>query len=154
MSVKMKGTLFKFESRSAGRVTCVAAAALALSLSAGCVTQGGRDAGAASTTVNHAAASNARRVRVSGSGAEPSVAAAEDGSAYVAWVAHGADKTADVWLARFDREGRPVAEAARVNPSEGEATAWRGDPPDVAVAPDGTVYVAWTARDRGASHAT
>ena len=34
------------------------------------------------------------------------------------------------------------------------ATAWRGDPPDVAVAPDGTVYVAWTARAAEAGHAT
>jgi hypothetical protein len=103
------------------------------------------------------AAANSRRVRVSAEGvkaAEPSVAAAPDGAAYVAWVGHGAGKEADVWLTRFDGGGVQAGEAVRVNPSAGAATAWRGDPPDVAVAADGTVYVAWTARAAGADHAT
>jgi hypothetical protein len=34
----------------------------------------------------------------------------------------------------------------RVNPEAGTATAWRGDPPSVAVDKDGSVYVVWTAR--------
>lgn len=85
--------------------------------------------------------------------AEPSVAPAQDGTVYVAWVEHR-DKEADVWLAHFDREGRRLGQSSRVNPNAGEATAWRGDPPTVAVAPDGTVYVGWTARDDAAKHAS
>jgi hypothetical protein len=157
----MKGTLFESESAAvrARNVT----AALLLALSTGCANGGGREPGAASAskavTTERAASASAdaadvRRVRVSGDGAEPSIAAAADGSVYVTWVAHRPGKEADVWLLRFDREGKPVGGAVRVNPADGEATAWRGDPPDVAAAPDGTVYVAWTARVAGADHAT
>jgi hypothetical protein len=49
-------------------------------------------------------------------------------------------------LARFDGEGRRQGAAVRVNTEAGTATAWRGDPPTVVVAPDGTIYVGWTAR--------
>ncbi len=49
-------------------------------------------------------------------------------------------------LAHLDREGRTVGTPVRVNPKAGEATAWRGDPPTVAVGADGSVYVGWTAR--------
>lgn len=109
--------------------------------------------GAATTTV----AADAGRVRVSAEGinaAEPSVAAADGGGVYVAWVNHGAGKEADVLFARFDAKGKREGEPARVNPTPGGATAWRGDPPDVEVAPDGTVYVAWTARAGETGHAT
>ena len=57
-----------------------------------------------------AAAEDARRVRVSAEGvnaAEPAVAAAQGGAVFVAWVGHGAGKEADVWVARFDAEGKP-----------------------------------------------
>ncbi|HEX8150072.1 MAG TPA: sialidase family protein [Pyrinomonadaceae bacterium] len=84
--------------------------------------------------------------------AEPAAAPAHDGTVYVAWVEHRG-KEADVWLAHFDGGGRRLGQPARVNPNAGEATAWRGDRPAVAVAPDGTVYVGWTARDEGAPHA-
>lgn len=48
-------------------------------------------------------------------------------------------------------QGSPV----RVNTQPGTATAWRGDPPTVAVAPDHTVFVGWTARVEAESgHAT
>jgi hypothetical protein len=103
------------------------------------------------------AAAGERRVRVSAEGvnaAEPSVANAPGGGVYVTWVGHGAGKEADVWLARYDAEGRPEGEPSRVNPVVGEAAAWRGDPPDLAVAEDGAVYVAWTARAGEAAHAT
>jgi hypothetical protein len=164
----MKSKLFESESPTAARVRNVTAALL-LALSAGCTGDGGREAGAASASkavavttemsasANADASADSRRVRVSAEGikaAEPSIAAAPDGAVYVAWVGHGAGKEADVWLTRFDGEGKRAGEAARVNPAAGEATAWRGDPPDVAVAPDGTVYVAWTARAAGAEHAT
>jgi hypothetical protein len=81
--------------------------------------------------------------------AEPGVAAGPDGAAYVVWIEHGANKAADVFVARLDREGRMAAAPARVNPQAGEAKGWRGDPPTVAVAPDKTVYVGWTARMNG-----
>ena len=77
--------------------------------------------------------------------AEPATAAAPDGSFYVAWVNHDA-KQADVMLARFNPEGQTQGSAVRVNREPGLATAWRGDQPSLAVAPDGTVYVLWTAR--------
>lgn len=77
--------------------------------------------------------------------AEPSLAPGPEGGAFVAWVQHSADK-ADLMVARVDRTGALVRPAARVNPTAGMATAWRGDPPSISVAPDGTLYVAWTAR--------
>jgi hypothetical protein len=77
--------------------------------------------------------------------AEPSTASAPDGTFYVAWVNHDA-KQADVMIARFNGEGVQQGLAARVNRQQGTATAWRGDQPSVAVAPDGAVYVLWTAR--------
>src|SRR5205085_9914776 len=43
---------------------------------------------------------------------------------------------------------------SRVNRTRGEATAWRGDAPSVAVAQDGTLYVAWTAREGAGGQAT
>ena len=160
----MMRTLFESESATV-RVRHVTAALL-LALSTGCASGGGREPGtasasraviterAASASAAAVAAADVRRVQVSVDGAEPSIAAAADGSVYVTWVAHRPGKEADVWLLRFDREGKPIGEGVRVNPAAGEATAWRGDPPDVAVAPDGTVYVAWTASAAGADHAT
>lgn len=87
--------------------------------------------------------------------AEPVVAAARDGTAYVAWVEHRAHKEADVFLAQLDREGHALATApVRVNATAGQATAWRGDPPTLVVGADGTVYVGWTARAGTEGHAT
>lgn len=91
----------------------------------------------------------AEPVRVStenGDAAEPVVAAARDGTAYVAWVEHRAHKEADVFLAQLDREGHATVAPVRVNAKAGEATAWRGDPPTIAVSMDGTIYVGWTAK--------
>lgn len=91
----------------------------------------------------------AEPVRVSlenGDAAEPVAAAARDGTAYVAWVEHRAHKEADVFVAHLDGEGHATAAPVRVNAKAGEATAWRGDPPTLAVAPDGTIYIGWTAR--------
>jgi len=86
--------------------------------------------------------------------AEPAVASARDGSFYVAWVNHDA-KQADVMLARFNDGGELQGAPVRVNRLAGAATAWRGDQPSVAVAPDGAVHVLWTNRvDAGDKHGT
>ncbi len=86
--------------------------------------------------------------------AEPVIAAARDGSFYVAWVNHDA-KQADVMLARFNNAGEIQGSPVRVNKQAGAATAWRGDQPSLAVAPDGAVHVLWTVRvDAGEKHGT
>jgi hypothetical protein len=86
--------------------------------------------------------------------AEPAIAPAGDGSIYVVWVNHDA-KQADVMLARFNEAGQLQGSPVRVNKQTGAATAWRGDQPSVAVAPDGAVHVLWTARvDAGENHGT
>lgn len=84
--------------------------------------------------------------------AEPAVVAGRDGTAYVAWVEHRG-KEADVWLSHLDTEGRALGRPVRVNAKAGEATAWHGDPPTLALAPDGTIYVVWTARAAEKGHA-
>ena len=99
----------------------------------------------------------AQPVRVSlenGDAAEPVVAAGPNGTAYVAWVEHRAHKESDVFVAQLDREGRATGAPVRVNAKAGEATAWRGDPPTLAVAADATVYIGWTARAGMEGHAT
>jgi hypothetical protein len=106
-------------------------------------------------TTNEPASSIPKPVRVSAENAdaaEPTIATGGDGTAYVAWVEHRESKEADVMLAHLDAEGRMKSSPVRVNPKMGEATAWRGDPPTVAVAPDGAVYVGWTARIPNEGH--
>ncbi|HEY0081489.1 MAG TPA: sialidase family protein, partial [Pyrinomonadaceae bacterium] len=118
------------------------------------------------TTATQAATARAARnnagtpqhVRVSAAGmdaAEPGIAAAKDGGVYVVWVEHKAGGAADVRLAHFAANGRRLgATPTRVNPKAGQATAWRGDAPTVAVAPhDGSIYVGWMARAAHASGA-
>lgn len=77
--------------------------------------------------------------------AEPVTVSAPDGGFYVAWVNHNANNQSDVMLARFDNDGAASSSPVRVNQQAGIATAWRGDPPSVAVT-DRAVYVLWTAR--------
>jgi len=87
--------------------------------------------------------------------AEPAIATAPDGTFYVVWVNHGPKSQADVMIAHFSIEGQMEGPPVRVNNQPGTATAWRGDPPTVAVAPDHTVLVGWTARVESESgHAT
>jgi hypothetical protein len=78
--------------------------------------------------------------------AEPAVAAASDGGVFVVWVEHGTNKTADIFLQKFDAEGKPASVKTQVNPNVGEATAWRGDPPTINVGADGAIYIGWTKR--------
>lgn len=76
--------------------------------------------------------------------AEPAIAAGSDGSLFVVWVEHRENKQSDVMLARLDANGRAVSEPVRVNARPGMATSWRGDPPTVAVGPEGVIHVGWT----------
>ncbi len=78
--------------------------------------------------------------------AEPAIAKSADGNVFVAWVEHGVEKAANVLVQSFDKNGKPTGEKVQVNPQSGQATAWRGDPPSVAVGKDGAIYVVWTAR--------
>ena len=77
--------------------------------------------------------------------AEPVTATAPDGGFYIAWVNHNANSKSDVMLARYDSEGATAGSPVMVNAQAGVATAWRGDPPSIAVA-DKSVYVLWTSR--------
>jgi len=78
--------------------------------------------------------------------AEPAIAVAPDGSVYVAWVNHNANSQADIMIAHFTSDGEIQGAPVRVNSQPGLATAWRGDPPTVVIAPDESVLVGWTAR--------
>ena len=114
------------------------------------------------TGCNHLAATREQPappqpIQISAAGidaAEPATAAAPDGSFYVAWVNHDAQQ-ADVMLAHFNHKAEMQGTPVRVNRQPGVATAWRGDQPSVAVAPDGSVYVLWTPRiEAGDKHGT
>ncbi|HEY0544701.1 MAG TPA: sialidase family protein [Pyrinomonadaceae bacterium] len=101
------------------------------------------------------AASAPQPVRVSAENtdaAEPAVAMARDGSAFVVWVEHRAEGQADVLLKKINPDGTQAATPVRVNPEVGLATAWRGDPPSVAVGADAAIHVAWTARIKSQGH--
>lgn len=105
---------------------------------------------------NQPPANSLKPVRVSAENtdaAEPTIAPAPDGTIFVAWIEHRQNKEADVLLVQLDLEGQMKGAPVRVNRQAGEATAWRGDPPTVAVAMDGTVYVGWTARVAAAGYA-
>src|ERR1051325_6377153 len=108
---------------------------------------------------NHIAATRepVAPMQISASGvdaAEPATATAPDSTFYVAWVNHDA-KQADVMLAHFNHRAEMQGSPVRVNRQPGVATAWRGDQPSVAVAPNGAVYVLWTPRaEAGDKHGT
>lgn len=142
-------------------ITTVCAALLLLLPLVSCSKPSGQGERASSSSTTNAgsdvqSASAVEPVRISAKdtdAAEPAIAAAGDGSVFVAWVEHRTGGEADVWLSHLDGEAKPLGEPVRVNAKAGEATAWHGDPPTVAVAPDSTVYVGWTARVVGAKHA-
>src|SRR5918912_1962457 len=85
---------------------------------------------------------------------EPALATGTDGTIYVAWVEHRPQREADVWLARLSKTGEPLGQPVRVNPMSGEATSWRGDPPTIATARDGAIYVGWTRRTSEHGHSS
>ena len=85
--------------------------------------------------------------------AEPAIATSANGAVYVAWVEHG-EGGANVMVGQFDSTGASKSSPVSLNSKVEEATAWRGDPPSLAVAPDGTLYVVWTSRSPEQAHAT
>ena len=78
--------------------------------------------------------------------AEPSIATDTDGNLYVVYVEHAADKSADLYLQKFDSTLKPISERIRINPEAGIVKSWYGDAPTVNVAPDKSILVGWTAR--------
>jgi hypothetical protein len=78
--------------------------------------------------------------------AEPALAVDVEGNIYSAYVEHAPDKSADVYLQKFDSALKADGERVRINPEAGKATAWRGDPPTVQTAPGGMVFVGWTTK--------
>ncbi|HEX8071176.1 MAG TPA: sialidase family protein [Pyrinomonadaceae bacterium] len=99
----------------------------------------------------------AEPLRVSAAGAdaaEPALAADRAGRVFVVWVEHDARGGADVSVARYEPVRGRLSAPVRVNPRAGAATAWRGDPPTLAFAPDGALHVGWTARVGKTGHAT
>ncbi len=76
--------------------------------------------------------------------AEPAVSAAPDGGSYVTYVEHHGDAGADVYLQKLDDKGQPAGARIRVNETPDIAKAWRGDPPTIAVAKDGSINIGWT----------
>lgn len=75
-------------------------------------------------------------------GSTPTVAIdPADGAVFVAWVGMDADE-ANVFLARIDADGT-AHDPVRVNSIPGDASPHDQAPAQVAVGPDGNVYVAW-----------
>lgn len=79
--------------------------------------------------------------------AEPNIAVAPDNSLYLVWVEHRSGKNADVFLQHLDGDANKIGEKSRVNPIEGQATAWFGDAPSVKVGGDGKIFVGWTTKN-------
>lgn len=84
--------------------------------------------------------------------AEPTVATSPDGAIFVVWVEHRKDGQGDVFFRKTNSVGAITSAPIRVNPEVGRATAWRGDPPTIAVGSDGTIFVAWTSRASNTGH--
>lgn len=78
--------------------------------------------------------------------AEPSAASDADGNVYVVYVEHNPDKSADLFLQKFDPSGNPNGEKTRVNPEKGGAKSWFGDAPTIRTGKDGRIFVGWTAK--------
>jgi hypothetical protein len=87
-----------------------------------------------------------KEFRVSADGvnsAEPAVAQLEDGNVAVVWAEHG-DSGTRVLMRKFGKDGATAGDVVRVD-SKDAAKTWHGDPPTIEIAPDGTIYVGWTA---------
>ena len=96
------------------------------------------------------AAAQPEAIRLSDSridASEPAIGVDSAGNTFVAFVEHLPDKSANLFVKKLDAQLKPAGEAVRVNPNAGEVKAWAGDPPTLAVGPDGAVYIGWTRRN-------
>lgn len=78
--------------------------------------------------------------------AETAIAADKDGNILVVFVEHNADKSADVYLQKFDKNEKQIGEKVRVNPEPKTAKAWFGDAPTIKIGSDNAIFVGWTAK--------
>lgn len=78
--------------------------------------------------------------------AESAIASDADGNIYIVFVEHNADKSADVYLQKFDKERKSNGGKIRINPEQGQAKAWFGDSPTIEIGGDKAVYIGWTAK--------
>ncbi|HSU13433.1 sialidase family protein [Longimicrobium sp.] len=98
-------------------------------------------AAAAATTMARSGSALAPAATLAAANASnPTAAADARGARYVAWIATSGGAS-DVWLARAD--GDAFAAPVRVNDRLGDAAPHEQAPAQVAVAPDGGVYVVW-----------
>ena len=78
--------------------------------------------------------------------AEPSIASDKDGNIFVVFVEHNPDKSADIYLQKFDKSEKPFGEKVRVNPEPKTAKAWFGDAPTIIIGDKNDIYIGWTAK--------
>jgi hypothetical protein len=81
--------------------------------------------------------------------AESAIAAGNDGSVFIVWVEHKANKEADLIIRKYDSAGNPKSESVRINPLPGQVKAWYGDSPTIKMGRGGQIYVGWTAAIEG-----
>ncbi|MEQ1763395.1 MAG: sialidase family protein [Pyrinomonadaceae bacterium] len=101
----------------------------------------------AETPTAETPATDGSKVRVSRpdtEASEPVIAASPNGKFFVGYVEKDADGKGDLYTRSFDAPNT-LGEPVRVNPQPGQVRTWYGDPPTMAVAGDGTIYVGWTA---------
>ncbi|MEO5857816.1 MAG: sialidase family protein [Pyrinomonadaceae bacterium] len=94
-----------------------------------------------------ASANSESRIRVSRpdtEASEPVIAVGANGKLYVGYVEKASDGKSDLYVRTVD-QAKILGEPVLVNPEHGQVKTWYGDPPTMAVAPDGTIYVGWTA---------
>jgi hypothetical protein len=77
---------------------------------------------------------------------ETAIAADNDGNVFVVYVEHGADKSADFYLQKIDRNAKISGEKVRINPEKSQGKAWRGDPPTIKIGKNNEIFVGWTAK--------
>ncbi len=107
-----------------------------------------REAASVGSSAPRVETAQTKAVLVSGDAdaAEPAIGSDKEGNLYVLYIAHAGDSAADLYLQKFDTELKPVGGKVRINPLEGSAKAWRGDPPTIGIDGNGTIYIGWTRR--------
>jgi hypothetical protein len=83
---------------------------------------------------------------------EPAVAVDADGNVYVAYVEHAEDKSADLFVHKYDSSLNQAGPSVQINPVKGSVKTWYGDPPTIAIAPDKSILVGWTLRAGSGTH--